>query len=203
VAGDDEPGGRRRAEAAFEPSAATVRDARRFVRRVLDEWGYDDAGDASLLVSELATNAVIHARTSYSVTVHDLPGRVRVEVGDSSAATARRAHYSLTSGTGRGLGMVADLAATWGVDERNADVGNGGGGGGGGKVVWFEVELRETPVAPLRRDEVDVEADADALGADVDAILAAFDEGDDAHWGDPSPESGGSGARALLVTFAG
>jgi anti-sigma regulatory factor (Ser/Thr protein kinase) len=112
----------------FEPAPESVREARRFVTSTLEAWGADEAGDAALLTSELATNAVIHAQSRYTVTLVRLPDRVRVTVADGSLASARRCHYSPTSGTGRGLGMVADLAAAWGVETADD-----------GKLVWFEL----------------------------------------------------------------
>jgi len=102
--------------------------ARQFARRA--------AGDSSadidtlvLLVSEVVTNAVLHARSDIRLDV--LPGRdmVRVEVHDRSPVEPRVHHFHLTSGTGRGLRMLEQLARRWGVESDPR----------GGKFVWFEV----------------------------------------------------------------
>jgi anti-sigma regulatory factor (Ser/Thr protein kinase) len=143
----------------FEPAPETVREARAFVRVALDGAGADWADDAMLLTSELATNAVIHARTSYSVSVSVVDDRVRVEVADGSASSARRCHYSATSGTGRGLGMIEDTAAAWGVEPRPP----------AGKVIWFELRA---PADDERGSRPDEGAEGDDGPVDLDALLA-------------------------------
>src|SRR4051812_6557412 len=63
----------------FPSDATSVTDARRFVRRAL-VGSPVDAETVELLTSELAANAVVHARTEFEVRVHRLPDLVRVEV---------------------------------------------------------------------------------------------------------------------------
>jgi hypothetical protein len=94
---------------------ASVGQARRFVRGVLADWKLESLVDTvTLLTSELATNAVLHARTGFAVVV-SLSGReVRVDVLDGSAVTPRSRQPSLTAATGRGVNMVAALADHWG-----------------------------------------------------------------------------------------
>ena len=154
----------------FEPAPETVREARSFVRIALDEAGADWADEATLLTSELATNAVIHARTTYSVTVSVEDDRVRIEVADGSPVTARRCRYSATSGTGRGLGMIEDTAEAWGIEVQPPR----------GKVVWFELRA---PVASGSGggDERAAAALVDDDGpVDLDALLAQLGgDGDD------------------------
>lgn len=121
-----------------EPTS--VRAARRFVCERLVALGHDDVTPvAELLVSELVTNAVLHARTDISVSVADAGDRVRVGVRDESPHRPRRRRHSIDSGTGRGLLLLEQMAAAWGVDPD-----------GPGKVVWFE----------LPRDEGELDLDA-------------------------------------------
>ena len=98
---------------------ASVGQARRFVRRVLDDWGLDDLDDlvdtVQLLTSELATNAVLHARTAFAVVVSRTADAVRVDVLDGSAVTPRNRRPSLTAATGRGVNMIEVLAENWGA----------------------------------------------------------------------------------------
>ena len=68
-----------------------------------------------LLTSELATNAVLHARTAFAVVVSLTAGVLRVDVLDGSAVPPRNRQPSLTAGTGRGVGMVEALADHWGA----------------------------------------------------------------------------------------
>lgn len=147
--------------AKFEAAAESVREARRFVLQALQDLE-DRADDAALLTSELATNAVIHAQSAYTVTVRREEGRVRVEVADGSPAAARRCHYSATSGTGRGLGMVEDTAAAWGIEARTD-----------GKLVWFELIPGERAGNDTGGRQAGAAARADGeVDVDLDALLA-------------------------------
>ncbi|MDQ6838648.1 MAG: ATP-binding protein, partial [Actinomycetota bacterium] len=96
-----------RVEHRFEPVACTVMDARRLVRSTLDAWSVPE-GDALLLVSELATNAVLHAHTPYTVTVSIVaPARVRVAVTDDDPRPPIADLPSTDHGTcGRGMHVV-------------------------------------------------------------------------------------------------
>ena len=85
---------------------------------------------AELLVSELVSNAILHAGTELEVVVRVMPDRVSVEVHDRGPGAATRRHYSATSGTGRGLVLVDELAHEWGTVV-TAD----------GKFVWFELAI--------------------------------------------------------------
>src|SRR5919109_277529 len=79
---------------------------------------------------ELVTNAVLHARTTLTLTLELRPGVARIGVRDHSPATLAVRNYSPEAVTGRGLGVVATPSRTWGMV---AD--------GGGKLVWAEFEL--------------------------------------------------------------
>lgn len=70
--------------------------ARRFVKEACDRWGLVDlADDLALLVSELVTNAVLHAASRSILTVSVAEGTVEVSVADSAAAQpVLRAHRS-------------------------------------------------------------------------------------------------------------
>lgn len=112
------------------------RVARRFVTETLAEWECDNARDAvELLVSELVTNAVMHARSPVDVAVVLHRDVVRIEVGDRSADMPQPQRPAPDARSGRGLELVGQLASGWGVQARQ-----------GGKVVWFEVPRRVAPV---------------------------------------------------------
>src|SRR5687768_8588128 len=115
------------AEMQLAPQPASAGVARRFVREVLGD-SHPQAEVAALLISELATNAILHARTPFAVRVEDSAQRVRCEVGDASAARARRRHHAPEATTGRGLSLISTLADAWGMDSTDT-----------GKVVWFEL----------------------------------------------------------------
>lgn len=123
-----EPGGDLESRLPAEPASA--RRARAFVVDALKQLQCGElAAVAELLVSELVTNAILHARTEVRVRITVDHGRVRVEVEDGSPAPARRRHFSTESATGRGLALVDALAAQWGSEVIDVS----------GKSVWFEL----------------------------------------------------------------
>ena len=122
------------ATARFAAGADAPLAARRFVSSVLTRRPYEDRvhlADARLVVSELASNAVLHAGTPFAVSLRYTGSAVRISVRDGS-----RTHPVLRNGgpaslSGRGLHLVAAMAETWGVDA-----------GPDGKTVWAELALR-------------------------------------------------------------
>jgi anti-sigma regulatory factor (Ser/Thr protein kinase) len=112
------------------------RAARRFVDETLRRWECSDALETiELLVSELVTNAVVHARSEPEVAVILHRDVIRVEVTDASPAQPERRSPDVYEPSGRGLGLVEKLAMAWGVDAAD----------GGGKVVWFELPRLDAP----------------------------------------------------------
>lgn len=117
----------------LEPDPESPQVARRWVADVLHSLGRDDLVDsAELGVSELVTNAILHADPPISVRVRGTKDHPRVEVHDSSQHPPHVDHNmtdedSLLSTIGRGLGIVAIYSTVWG-SEVSAD----------GKTVWFE-----------------------------------------------------------------
>lgn len=109
---------------------AGVRQARRFVTDTLTRWDLDDLADeASVVVTELAANAVIHARSEYVVRLVVTPHAVRIEVCDHGPGTPEPQPPTPGSESGRGLFLVSSLSASWGVDRTDD----------GDKVVWSEL----------------------------------------------------------------
>ena len=126
------------AEAHFPNEGSSAGAARRFVTVSLQAWGLEGLEDvACLLVSELASNVVLHAGTELDVHLRRADGRLRVEVHDGSSRMPERKFYSPTSTTGRGLVFLAKLAQTWGTEPTGA-----------GKVVWFELDEAAAAAAP-------------------------------------------------------
>lgn len=127
------------ASPSYPAQLESVRLARRFVLSVVEAVGLDGcADDAGLLVSELAANAVLHARSGFAVHLRPtLEGGVRVEVADASPLPPVRTPHSASAMSGRGLDLVACTAVRWGSHPHGA-----------GKVVWFEVENTAVLPAP-------------------------------------------------------
>ncbi|MHB2023117.1 MAG: ATP-binding protein [Mycobacteriales bacterium] len=114
----------------IEPVAQGAGVARRYVRRALVEAGLESYLDqAAIAVSELVTNACLHARTPIVVRVG--PGErapVRITVTDFSTVRPRARRPGALSAVGRGLHLLG-AAGSWGVQEERP---------GPGKSVWFE-----------------------------------------------------------------
>ncbi|MEO5653825.1 MAG: ATP-binding protein [Marmoricola sp.] len=130
------------------PSPPSVKTARTWVREALESIGrHDLVESAQLAVSELVTNALIHAVPPYFIRVLGTVAHPRIEVLDTSPIPPRRApvapqvedvdDFNLIT-FGRGLDLVAMMSRRWGSDL---------GHDGKHKTVWFE------PVAELREDE--------------------------------------------------
>ena len=105
------------------------RAARRFVDEMLAEAGYDDVLDTvELLVTEVVTNAVLHARSEAKVVIQLLPDAVRVEVLDQDDSFPVRRRARSDQPGGRGLELVEQMSRAWGIDMLSV-----------GKRTWFEV----------------------------------------------------------------
>ncbi len=128
-------------ELTLEGMTASVPVARRFARSTLQTWELDHLIDAAaLIVSELATNAVLHARSPFTVRLAvDRGGLLRLEVVDGSVRQPLARTHGAAATTGRGLSIVAELAADWGVEV-----------GAGGKIVWVHLATRELPDSGAR-----------------------------------------------------
>jgi PAS domain S-box-containing protein len=123
------------------PEPASVGRARRLIGTAVAAAGDDGLVDlATLLVSEVVTNAVLHAGTEIRLRYRPSATGVHIEVFDRSRLMPNMRHYDEEATTGRGLGLVSALAASWGV--RHED---------NGKTLWFELDRdreRERPSAP-------------------------------------------------------
>lgn len=148
-------------ELSLPPDVRSVASARRAARQALADWDADAFEWAlSQLLTEVATNAVIHAATSFQVSIALDGDRLRCEVRDGSPRVPRRRRYSADATTGRGLSLIDQLAASWGVTVL-----------AGGKTVWFELADSGSGGG--------LEADLDAfLAADELAGTGAVDSGE-------------------------
>jgi anti-sigma regulatory factor (Ser/Thr protein kinase) len=99
------------------PTGPAVGTARRFVRQALERLGVnaEATDDLVLATDELVTNAVLHARTMFRVTLRRLPQALRVEVFDANPRPPRRRSAPIDATNGRGLGIIEGLGLRWGV----------------------------------------------------------------------------------------
>ncbi len=118
----------------------SVAAARAHCREVVRQLPDEVAETAVLLVSELATNAVLHGRGErYEVAVafSSATGELSVGATDSLDGEPRVMNPDINEEHGRGLQLVAALAERWGVERDDS---------AGTKTVWFA--LTAHPPAP-------------------------------------------------------
>jgi two-component sensor histidine kinase len=113
----------------FKPVANSVREARLFVTDLLRDLPAALVEPIQLMVSELATNAVQHARTAFEVALIRFDEEIRVEVTDDSRGRPTMRSPAPDEPTGRGLQIVDLLASDWGIERGLRE----------GKTVWLTV----------------------------------------------------------------
>ncbi|HEY3737841.1 MAG TPA: ATP-binding protein [Jatrophihabitans sp.] len=118
--------------ARYPDSPASVAEARAFVAGALDGTRGDVRNRSVLITSELATNAVRHAHSPFSVDVTLTDEAVRVAVTDSGGAMPIPRDPRDTDTDGRGLVILRTLADNWGIDTAPQST-----------TVWFTVALAE------------------------------------------------------------
>ena len=102
---------------------------RRFIRQVLQDNRRDDLCEAAeLVISEVVTNALVHAGTDVHIAARVGRDGVRVEVSDGSPHLPTTKNYADLAATGRGLQLLEQMVDRWGVDPHAE-----------GKTVWFEL----------------------------------------------------------------
>jgi anti-sigma regulatory factor (Ser/Thr protein kinase) len=112
--------------------------ARRFCSEQLARWGISDdtTQTVQLVVSELVTNAVCHARTQAELTLRITDDCLRIEVSDKSDVTVEDERRRGDAPGGWGIPIVEALTERWGVVP-NAMT---------GKTVWAELDTCSAPV---------------------------------------------------------
>ncbi len=159
------------------PGPRSVHDARQWVLHQLTELGRPELAETTELgVSELVTNAVLHAEPPIVVRVRGTRLHPRIEVRDGSPRppefpTPLQAALDpadldwedLMVTVGRGLDIVARSADAWGAEIEET-----------GKVVWFAPasELRDVGVAGTITGQLDAATHPHRVGTDPYLLLA-------------------------------
>ncbi|MCC3653545.1 ATP-binding protein [Streptomyces sp. S07_1.15] len=128
----------------LEGASGIVPTARDFTRQALHDWGWLPAGspeqraaaeDVLLVVSELVTNACLHAEGPEELRLGSAGNVLRLEIDDHGEGSPepRTPHRAGRPG-GHGMFIVQRLCKHWGV-VRSAD--------GAGKTVWAELTTPE------------------------------------------------------------
>ena len=125
------------AEAArgFPADRGAARQARHFVSDTLRAWRKEEfAADAAIVTAELAANAVLHARSGFTVVVSRSGDRIKIAVMDASPSMSADGGPPMAVRQGHGLAVVAKIARRWAVDPAPQ-----------GKAVWAELSPSPRP----------------------------------------------------------
>ncbi|HEX7096957.1 MAG TPA: ATP-binding protein [Acidimicrobiales bacterium] len=118
-------------EMACVPDTAELAGVRALVRDTVAEHQVGEVDFAEFVVTELATNAIVHGQSAFTVRVGFAGSSLRIEVTDASDAPPLLGRHQPAI---HGLEMVDKLVHDWGYELHE----------GGGKTVWAEVPLRRT-----------------------------------------------------------
>lgn len=121
-------------ELDLSPHPSSVARARSFVTEALEQWAVPEETEqlARLAISELVTNAIVHAGTHVVVRVRPEVDAVWVGVTDQNDSLPVRQTTEPDHVGNRGLAIVDAVARRWGVDQQFSRP---------GKTVWFTVAL--------------------------------------------------------------
>lgn len=132
----------RHGEARFGPDPDSAKRARLALEEVLASAAVDPEATANalLVLSEIITNVIRHARTDFTVRAEVKDRTLRVEVLDYDPRPPMLQSVDAASTSGRGLHMVAVIASSWGWSAAEGEAESG-------KVVWAELSLEPTESA--------------------------------------------------------
>ena len=137
------------ADEELPPDATSAGRARRLVRAALEGSESEENLDAAqLAISEIVTNALVHAGTAMRLRILMAGQGVRVELTDGSPRLPSPRTFGVASPTGRGLLLVQELVTRWGAHPTPA-----------GKVVWFEMNGGEAALDDLLPEPDHVQSD--------------------------------------------
>ena len=116
-------------ETELPPLTSSVPRARRWIAERLDSWDLPGGRDELLLaVSEMVSNAILHARSAVGVTLSIADGVLEVDVSDADPSLPEHRAAEMHDQRGRGLHLLDALSDSWGVGPRLT-----------GKTVWFQL----------------------------------------------------------------
>ena len=137
----------------FRASEESVGAARRFVSGIISDLPGELQDSVSVMVSELSTNALVHASSGFDVAVERSDETVLILISDQGDGIPMVQSPNPSEPHGRGLRIVETLSDDWGIMPSS----------GTGKTVWFRMSLHR---ATSRRPMSSAVADAGAPGGD-------------------------------------
>jgi anti-sigma regulatory factor (Ser/Thr protein kinase) len=162
---------------SFAASQESVGAARRFVSEVITDLTPELQDAVILMVSELATNALVHAASGFQLTVDRTKTRLRVSVADLGAGVPSLQSPPSRQPHGRGLRIVEQLSDEWGTSEAPKT----------GKSVWFRLNLASAAEASRQQEshqpiEEDGRGERDRTSARSDASTGPTRNQSDTTW---------------------
>lgn len=143
--------------ATLPAETISPREARRLLRETLSDVGRDEWLDAGeLAVSEIVTNALLHAHTQIDLSLTVYADGLCVSVRDYCATMPVAHHYDEQASTGRGLGLVAAVTRDCGIQNLGEE----------GKAIWF-------CIGDEKEQSVDDLLDAWAIDEEPEPVLDA------------------------------
>jgi CheY-like chemotaxis protein/anti-sigma regulatory factor (Ser/Thr protein kinase) len=138
--------GRQAATLDVGPKVSDVGLARRFLVAHCERWGCEDVlEDAQLVVSELVTNALLHAENRCQLGIVFRSGWLRIEIRDRGSGGPEVQAADAQSEHGRGLLLVSAVSSAWGVEPLEP----------AGKIVWAELRSGSEPAANAEDPEAE------------------------------------------------
>jgi serine/threonine-protein kinase RsbW len=114
---------------SFDHAPESVALARRFATQAIAGAPADTVETVALMVSELATNCILHTDMGFDLTVAQSQGEIRVQATDRGGGEPTVRSPAPSEPSGRGLQIVDMLSTDWGFEHLP----------GRGKTVWFTV----------------------------------------------------------------
>lgn len=121
---------------SFGLQRSSVSASRQFVDGAVSDLPPEVRDAAVLMMSELATNAVVHAATGFEVGITRSETTLRVEVTDVGGGRPALRSPTSREPHGRGLQIVKELSDQWGMSALDDQA---------GKTIWFEILLGSGP----------------------------------------------------------
>jgi anti-sigma regulatory factor (Ser/Thr protein kinase) len=128
----------------FRGVTSSAPQARRFLTESLAGVGPDLLEELSLVVSELAANAIRHGGTDFTLCIEQDEDAIRIEVEDRGPGHPQIRSPGPAELSGRGLQIVEAFADDWGVVRHPGDA---------GKTVWVSVVLADGDRSTVEHDQ--------------------------------------------------
>jgi anti-sigma regulatory factor (Ser/Thr protein kinase) len=168
---------------AFGASEEAVAEARRFASEAVFDLPSEIQDAVLLMVSEISTNALVHASTGFEVIIERSVAGVMISITDRGDGTLAVRSPDSHEPHGRGLRIVQALADDWGVIPSPES----------GKTVWFRMSFEGTSIGQMNDGEL----------ASRESGRADRSRRRESHPGSPrvSPEIGSTNEPSALLRF--